>query len=93
MSFHGTESEILDRLCALAADQVSIDPSTVAADSDFFTDLNFDSLDAVEFVMKIEDEFHVTIDDQQSQSVHTPRQAYVLLAAVFSPQGAAQNGR
>lgn len=82
MPFQGTEAEILDRLCAMAAEQVAMDPSMVVPDSDFIADLNFDSLDSVEFVIKIEDEFDVNIEDKQAENVHTPRQAYEMLTAV-----------
>jgi acyl carrier protein len=73
------EAEILQRLCALAAEQASIDPSAITPDSDFYTDLNFDSLDAVDYTMKIEDEFNVSIDDEQAQAARTPRQAFDML--------------
>ena len=72
--------ERLRQLCAIAAEQVGIDVSTVTPDSDFFTDLNFDSLDLVEYSMHIEDEFHVAVPDDAVQSVRTPRQAFELLA-------------
>jgi acyl carrier protein len=81
MSLQENDPELLQRLCALAAEQVSIDPSTVLPDSDFFTDLNFDSLDAVEYVMKIEELFDVSIEDELVEKVRTPRQAYEMLAA------------
>lgn len=79
MPFQGTDSEVLARLCAMAAEQVAMDPTLVQPDSDFSADLNFDSLDSVEFVMKIEDEFGVSIEDEQAEKVRTPRQAYELL--------------
>ncbi|MGN6368026.1 MAG: phosphopantetheine-binding protein [Phycisphaerae bacterium] len=85
MSLPQTESETLTRLCTLAAEQAGIDPSTVTPDSDFYTDLNFDSLDAVEYVMTIEEEFNISIDDHQTESVRTPRKAYELLAPL-APQ-------
>jgi acyl carrier protein len=91
MSVNGTNTAILGRLCVLAAEQAALDPSSVTAESDFFADLNFDSLDAVEFVMKIEDEFKVSIDDQQAEKAHTPRQAYDMLAAALLANRPAHN--
>jgi acyl carrier protein len=84
MSPDQIHTQTLTRLCALAAEQVSLDPSTVTPDSDFFNDLNFDSLDTVEFVMKVEDEFAVSIEDHQTERVRTPRQACEMLAAALA---------
>ena len=84
-----SDAEILRRLCVLAAEQASLDPSAVTGDSDFFTDLNFDSLDAVEYTMKIEDAFDVNIDDQQAQNARTCRQALDMLAPLLRAPHAA----
>ena len=74
----------LQRLCALAAEQADIDVPAVTPDSDFFTDLNFDSLDAVEFTMRVEEEFDVSVPDEAVQHVRTPRGALELLAKASS---------
>jgi acyl carrier protein len=87
MAFQGTSAEALQQLCALAAEQTGVDASTVTPESDFFTDLNFDSLDAVEFVMKVEETFDVNIEDQQAEGVRTPRQAYEMLQAKSAGEG------
>ena len=81
MSDEKTEMEMLKKLCDLAAKQVGVDASTVLPESDFFTDLNFDSLDAMELVMKVEEEFDVSVSDERAEKVRTPRQAYEMLAA------------
>jgi len=80
--------EMLGRMCALAAEQVSVDPPTVMPESDFFTDLNFDSLDAVEFVMRVEEEFDVSIADERADGVRTPRQACEMLEGVMAGRSA-----
>ena len=85
MTTNPTEAEILERLCALAAQQVDMDASRVTPDSDFLTDLNFDSLDAVEYTMKVEEEFDISITDEQAQTIRTPRQAWETLAPVLAP--------
>jgi acyl carrier protein len=63
--------ERLAKLCELAAEQAQVDVSTVNASTNLFTDLNFDSLDAVEFTMQIEDTFDVSIPDEAAESVKT----------------------
>jgi acyl carrier protein len=63
--------EVIETLCRLAAEQVSSDPAGVTLDTDFYTDLNYDSLNLVEYVMEIEEEFDLTIPDQQTEGVRT----------------------
>jgi acyl carrier protein len=48
-------------------------------DASFTTDLSLDSLDVVEVVMAIEEEFEVEIPDNIADSIKTPRQAVVYL--------------
>lgn len=66
-------------LCRLAAEQAGVDPATVTLDTHLYADLNYDSLDAVEFTMTIEDAFDVEIRDEDAQKVETVRQASELL--------------
>ena len=70
-----TREQITDRLCALAAEQVSVARDQVSIDTHLFNDLNFDSLDAVEYVMLIEEEFEVSVTDGLAEDVKTVRQA------------------
>jgi acyl carrier protein len=74
--------ELMLRLCTFAAEQVNVDPSTVTPDSHFYNDLNFDSLDLMEYSMRIEEEFDVSVPDEAAEKVRTPRQAYQLLAGL-----------
>jgi len=75
--------EVLDKVCALAAAQVNIARAEVTEECDLFTDLNFDSLDKVDFVMAIEDEFDVTVPDDQAEPVKTVGQAVALLLSIM----------
>ena len=70
--------------CApLAAAQVNMTRAEVTAECNLYTDLNFDSLDKVDFVMAIEDEFDVTVPDDQAEDVKTVRQAVDLLLSII----------
>lgn len=53
-----------------------IDPKKLTLDSDFFTDLGLDSLDHVEVIMALEDEFGFEIPDGDSDRMKTPRQIF-----------------
>lgn len=50
-----------------------IDPDKLTLDSHFYNDLGLDSLDHVEVIMSIEDEFHFEIPDMDAEKLNTPR--------------------
>ena len=50
-------ASVLDRVRDIAADKLSVDVTEVSTDSSFTEDLNADSLDVVELIMAIEEEF------------------------------------
>jgi acyl carrier protein len=61
----------LDKVIAIIADQLGIDPAQVNASSNFVEDLAADSLDIVELVMKIEEEFGISIPDEDAEKMKT----------------------
>ncbi|NJN67897.1 MAG: acyl carrier protein [Chloroflexaceae bacterium] len=60
-----------ERLCAIIAEQLGVDESKVVPDASFADDLNADSLDLVELIMAIEEEFGVEIPDDQAEKIET----------------------
>ena len=50
-------------------------PETVNAESNFVEDLRADSLDMIEIVMKVEDEFNIEIPDEDVENIKTVGQA------------------
>ena len=64
-------SEILTRIQKVVAGQLSIDVAEVKESSSFTTDLGADSLDTVELVMALEDEFSVEIPDEDAEKITT----------------------
>lgn len=64
-------SEILTRIQKVVAGQLSIDVGEVKESSSFTTDLGADSLDTVELVMALEDEFSVEIPDEDAEKITT----------------------
>ncbi|NLE60712.1 MAG: acyl carrier protein [Planctomycetes bacterium] len=79
-----TREQIIERLCRLAAAEAGVNVAEVSADTDFFADLNFDSLDIIEYVMTLEDEFQVSIPDEKAQTVKTVAQAADVLIETMS---------
>jgi acyl carrier protein len=63
------------RLQAIVGKQLGIDPSKVKPEADFGKELGADSLDVVELVMSIEDEFEMEIDDKVASKIATVQDA------------------
>jgi len=65
----------LTRLQNIVGKQLGIDASKVTPEADFGKELGADSLDVVELVMAIEDEFEVEIEDQAASQIATVQDA------------------
>ncbi len=63
--------EIEQKVMRIIADLISVDVEDVKIDSSFVGDLHFDSLDAVELIMSIEDEFNISITDEEAEKMMT----------------------
>jgi acyl carrier protein len=68
--------ELFDKLKAIIVDQLGVDPDSVTMEARFREDLEADSLDLVEFIMAVEDEFGGEISDEEAQQIKTVGQAY-----------------
>lgn len=66
----------LDRLINAIAEVLDLDKDKITADSKFVDDLGADSLDVLEIIMGIEDEFGIEIPTDQSESIVTVGDAY-----------------
>jgi len=62
---------IYDKVCEILSYQLGIDEDKISASSDIFEDLGADSLDVVTLLMSLEDEFGLTIEDDEAQDFHT----------------------
>ena len=73
---------MFDKLCKLIAEQFGVDPESVTADSAFVDDLGADSVDLVELVMAMEEEFEVgEIEEDELGNLKTVGDAVNYLAA------------
>ena len=62
---------ILERLKEIVSEQLEIDAESITADTRLNEDLNADSLDVVEMLMALEDEFGVDIPDEEIEKMKT----------------------
>jgi acyl carrier protein len=65
----------LTRLQNIVGKQLGIDPAKIKPEADFGKELGADSLDVVELVMAIEDEFEIEIEDQAASKIATVQDA------------------
>ena len=65
----------LERLQKIVAKQLDIDPSKVKPEADFGKELGADSLDVVELVMAVENEFEIDIEDKLASQITTVQDA------------------
>ena len=62
---------IFDKIKEIIIEQLQVDESEVTMDTNMMKDLSADSLDAVEIIMAIEDEFAIEIPDEEAEKFHT----------------------
>ena len=65
----------LKRLQEIVGKQLGIDPGKIKPEADFGKELGADSLDVVELVMSIEDEFEIDIEDKAASKIATIKDA------------------
>ena len=70
---------IFEKIRDLLAEQLEIDPATITMDTNILEDLEADSLDFVELVTSIEDEFDIVITDEAVGDFKTVRQVVEFL--------------
>ena len=63
--------DTFERIRELLAEQLDIDEDKITMDSDILEDFVADSLDVVDMVMTLEDEFGVEVPDEQIENFHT----------------------
>jgi acyl carrier protein len=75
------QTEIFNKVKAIIVDLLGVDEGKITLEARFREDLEADSLDLVELIMKFEDEFGGEISDKEAQEIKTVGQAVEYLQA------------
>ena len=68
-------ADIQERVKAIIADQLGVEESEITSEASFVDDLGADSLDTVELVMALEEEFGIEIPDEEAEKIATVKDA------------------
>jgi len=71
----GKVSDVGQRIIEIVAEQLGADKTQISRETSFINDLGADSLDTVEIVMEIEDEFDIDVPQEDAEKIQTVGQA------------------
>ena len=66
-----SNDQIFETVQNILVDQLGVDEDLITLESNFIDDLNADSLDIVELVMAMEQEFNISIPDEEAEHIKT----------------------
>ena len=70
-----SRDEVFERIREVLAERLSVEESDINEEANFQEDLGADSLDLVEMIMELEDQFGIKIPDEDAQKIQTVGQA------------------
>ncbi len=70
-----SREEVFERVKEVLVEQLGVDENEVTEEASFQEDLDADSLDLVELIMELEDQFNIKISDEDAQKIQTVGQA------------------
>ena len=78
-------TEMNQRIVRVIAEQLGIDENTVTPEKSLTADFGADSLDDIELVMEIEDEFGIEISDEEAEACTSVQHVFDLVARRVKP--------
>ena len=72
-------ASVEEKVKHIIVEQLGVDEEEVKAEAAFVDDLGADSLDVVELVMALEEEFNVSVEEEELEGIETVGQAYDLV--------------
>jgi len=76
-----TEMEVEEKVKKIIAAQLGINEEEIRPEASFIKDLGADSLDIVELVMTLEDEYGIEISDEEAEKIQTVQEAIAYIKA------------
>ena len=70
-----SRDEVFERIREVLAERLSVEETDITEEANFQEDLGADSLDLVEMIMELEDQFGIKIPDEDAQQIQTVGQA------------------
>lgn len=74
-------STVVERVSKIVVEQLGVSEDQVTPEASFVDDLGADSLDTVELVMALEEEFNTEIPDEEAEKIGTVKQAIEFIEA------------
>ncbi|MBM4102948.1 MAG: acyl carrier protein [Planctomycetes bacterium] len=75
------------KVIEIVSEQMGVDKSEISRETSFINDLNADSLDTVELVMEFEDEFDMSIPDEEAEKIQTVGAAIDYIMDIMKKKG------
>lgn len=83
MDVNAVEAKVIE----IVSEQMGVDKAEITRETSFINDLNADSLDTVELVMEFEDEFDMSIPDEEAEKIQTVGAAIDYIMEVIKKKG------
>jgi acyl carrier protein len=75
------------KVIEIVSEQMGVDKAEITRETSFINDLNADSLDTVELVMEFEDEFDMSIPDEEAEKIQTVGAAIDYILEIAKKKG------
>ena len=72
---------LFEKIKKMVSKELNVEESKVTLDTNFVDDLGADSLDAIELIMTVENEFDISISDEEAQTIQTVKDIVALIGS------------